>query len=165
MIQIASIPITQDGVRDIDQVTYMIRFVQAGGVFDDKTLTAFHSGSWAKNRISIACMEDGTQYFHDGHHRLLAIWMAGRKVLYDDEVEYFDLTYAQYDEVNFETGWLTPFDLKTEIRTPNVHEFKQKAKAMPRENAEEWVRSNKGLYCHPRNGMYNIEDLAIKIFP
>jgi|SRR5579862_2367371 len=160
MKHIAQIPITQNGVRDLHKLKNMIAFVRSGGIFNDEYLSENHNSDWAKNRISIARLEDGAEYFHDGHHRLLSVWLAGREYLYDDEVEYFDITYAHYHEVNFKTNWLTPFCLKTEIRLPNVHQFKSKVLEMPQNIAEKWVRENRNMFCTLRNGIYYVSDLV-----
>jgi len=159
-VKIESIPVTQNGVRDRNQVHEMAAYARQGGVFDDARLIAYHTGSWPRQRITIACLEDGSRFFHDGHHRLLAIHLGGRDFLYEEEVDYFDITYAQYHEVNFETGWLTPYCVRTELRTPNVHEFKQHARALPPECAEPWIRANRHLYCVPRAGLNTVADLA-----
>ena len=160
MIRIDDKPITQNGVRDRAQVLDMADYVRSGGIFDDERLRAYPSGEWAKNRISIARLEDGSEYFHDGHHRLLGILLGGRNFLYPQEIEYFDIAYEQYHEIRFDIGWLTPFCVRTEVRLADVHPFKQYVRTLDREHAEAWVRSHRHLYCAPRQGLHTIFDLA-----
>ena len=161
MIELNEVLVTQNGVRSIAQVCKMIEFVRTGGVFDLECLRRNHTSDWRMNLILITRLEDGSKFLHDGHHRALSIFLAGRDHFKPEEVEYLDdLSLEKYQEVNLKTGWLTPFCLKTEVRKPDVEDFKRQARQRPDSEIETWVRSRRELFCQPRAGINTVADLA-----
>lgn len=69
-------------------------------------------------------------YIHDGHHRLVAMYLEGVKELTENDYEIRDVTYEHYKEINFDVGWVTPFDLRTEVRRADFFDFKNEVMSM-----------------------------------
>lgn len=114
--------------------------------------------------IEIARMEDGKLFIHNGHHRCVAI--AGtRKRDYLDENEYYvkEQTYSLYNSINFDVGYVTPHDIKTEIRVPDLKNYKTFMQNVideyGYEMAEGIIAISKPLYANPRK-LYDVYDLA-----
>lgn len=85
-------------------------------------------GSWrlARPLIKVARFEDGALYLHDGHHRCVATWRAGRHTLLEDEFVVEDWTYADWTAVNVAGKWVTPFDPRIEVRATDLTRFRQR---------------------------------------
>ncbi len=69
-MQISEIAMSQRKLRAVEQLAGMIRTLNEGGSFP---------------RITLLRDEAGVIQVGDGHHRLSAIWLSGRKVLREDE--------------------------------------------------------------------------------
>ena len=165
-MDIRPLRVTQERLRKPDQLEKMIDHVRQGGDWTRDTLTRFSrslpSGKPRKTSlIIITRFEDGERYVHDGHHRVVATLKAGRDRLLDGEVKEREFTYAQYMEVNFSAGWITPFDPRTEVRLPDFGPFKQAVKRLAPDEVMEYVRGNRHLYCKPRK-ILTVEELAEK---
>lgn len=118
--------------------------------------------------------EDAKVYIHDGHHRCLAMILAGHTYLLDDEFnqDYMltEFRYTDYARINIKRGFLTPFDPRTETRLPDFkqykEEFAQKFSQIafapnPEEIMQGWAIANKMKYAKPRH-IYTLEELKRK---
>lgn len=124
MIDIDDLTVTQSGFRHPSQIQNMVELISVGGKFDLPTLEKYSSGKDIR-LINISRFEDGRLFIHDGHHRVAAVYLGGRKYLYDDEYVIKDWTYSEYLEINFEKKWVTPFDPRTEVRVPDYGDYKK----------------------------------------
>lgn len=85
--------------------------------------------------------EDGRIAIRDGHHRLQVLAALGRTHLsVPDEIRLENLTYAQYREVDFSQGWVTPFDPRTEVRLAQLGGFKKLIQLLRQSLSDEDVR-------------------------
>lgn len=124
MIQIDELTVMQSGFRNPDQIKEMISHVADGGVFDNKSLLNYSNGKKIKP-ISLVRFEDDRVFIHDGHHRVAAVYLGGRKYLSYDEYEIKNFKYEDYLAINLSVGWITPFDPRTEVRIPDYSSFKE----------------------------------------
>jgi hypothetical protein len=69
-------------------------------------------------------MEDGKYYLNDGHHRMTAAF-AMKLPIEAIEFRIMEMTYAKMTEINWEDGWLTPYDPRTHVRQHNFMWFKK----------------------------------------
>jgi hypothetical protein len=112
MIKLDELIILQDGLRKIEQVKEMIDFVKAGGFYTEQALKDYAAkfpGEY-NTLIAISQFPDKDKYVHDGHHRLVSIYLGGRDYIRDDEYELTQWTFEQYTNCNHELGFWTPFD-------------------------------------------------------
>lgn len=154
---------THNSLRDVDSLLSMIDFVQNGNVFSIDKVRQFQSERvTSSNLIVINKFEDGNLYIHDGHHRVTAIFLAGRLNLCDSEFKITQMTYEQYAQVNWDMGYHTPFDPRTEVRKPDFHSFKSLVKDLvlrDKSLAFEYIKSRADLYKEPRL-LWTIEEMA-----
>lgn len=159
--------ITQEGLRNCDQLDKMIEWVRNGGFWTKDVLLAWnkaHEGR-SSHLIQVSRFEDGTEYLHDGHHRAVATWLGGRHYLRPDEYQSTDWLYSDYIEANLKNGWFTPFNPCKEVRVPNFCGFKTQAQALLSEGEDkslDFIRANKSLYAAPRT-MLRIRELAATV--
>jgi hypothetical protein len=106
----------------------MMNYVKEGGFFSLDVIGKF--GGKDKQLISIAQLPDNQEYIHNGHHRVLAIYLAGREYIRDDEYVNVSRTYGQYMTCNFDSDYLTPFDPRKYTRIPDFSEFKAEIRDM-----------------------------------
>ena len=142
----------QDGFRrSTKTVQAMIRFVAEGGKYDADTLAARPSGR-AKLMV-INRFEDGRFCVHDGLHRAASIFL-GRPsgLLTESEYEIQEFTYDQYNEINLEAKYFTPFDPRTEVRVADLSSFKNRINRLTNSNVDPtgFILENKSLYAHAR---------------
>ena len=104
--------------------------------------------------ISITEFEDYQLFIHDGHHRAGSILVAGRDYLRGDEYTITKMRYTQYDEINFDVNFVTPFVPSLEVRLSNFADFKNTAVRLFRNDephrAVWYIRNNRHLYCKTR---------------
>lgn len=136
MIEINELTVTQEGFRNEDQITSMVDFVAKGGVFNSMRLYE-HSNGKDTRKINLVRFEDGRLYIHDGHHRVAAVYLGNRDILFDEEYEITSWTYAQYIEIKFEKRWITPFDPRSEVRVCDYEKYKNHIWWMHSEHGEE----------------------------
>jgi len=141
----------QDALRE--DVDTMVEFVRAGSIFSQEVICSYLHRPNA-NLIGITRFEDGRYYLHDGHHRVAAIWLSGvRDFLYEEEFFVKELTYARYMKHNFETGWVTPFDPRTQVRVSDFGAFKDYVWDLYSRNpadAAGYILQNQHQYTLPR---------------
>lgn len=166
-ISILDIFVTQVGLRNEAQLEKMIDFAKNGGYFTKFSIEVFNKnnpGTQSGWPIKISRFEDGKLFCADGHHRLAAIAMSGRLHLEPDEYEIQDWKYSDYTDINFDCKWVTPLDLRTEIRISDYAPFKSRAYellSISEVEAIEFIRGNKSMYIVPRN-MNSIYDLLVR---
>lgn len=159
--------VMQSGLRNIDQIEGMIDFVEKGGFWTNEVLKhyALENNRKVCPLIEIVCFPNNQYMIHDGTHRSVSIYLAGRNYLRFDEYLVKKWTYQNYLEISFENNWVTPFDPRTEIKIADIGEFKKKALEISKISLEEsinFIRNNKDLYIVPRT-VHFIEDLVRKI--
>lgn len=117
--------VTQNGLRNISQLGAMTSYISAGGKFTHESLLTFaHCKNLSVAPLIHIARVDYKYYIHDGHHRILALFRAGRNYLKSDEYEVADYTHSEYAELGLARGWYTPFDLINECRLPNFKDYK-----------------------------------------
>jgi len=126
--------VTQYGVRyDRERLKNMAKYVANGNKFD---LAAIRSYSKKPNPplITLVKYPDYNLYIWDGHHRALAIYLGGRKVILPEEYKILpNLTYEHSMMPVFEEGYVTPFDPRKELRLADFGPFKQEMLAMTKD--------------------------------
>lgn len=75
--------------------------------------------------ISLAQTEDKKLYIWNGHHRLASLWDSGVRELEDDKFDIRKRTYKDLTSINFEIGFVTPFDPRWECRLSEFWSFKE----------------------------------------
>lgn len=104
------------------------------------------------------------KYLWDGHHRVVAIWLGGRDVLYPSEcLIVSNSTYELTSKIRWHLGFVTPFDPRIEVRSSNFAPFKANVLSLSmsgrRKEAEEHVLASRAVYCSPRT-VHTVEQLA-----
>lgn len=101
-------------------------------------------------------LKQGTNYYkyyiHDGHHRIYAAYLCGIKELMTCEYSIQDMSYAMYQDLAPQVGWVTPLDIRTHVRKPDFYAFKNEA-LVKYNNNEAWrqyVNDNTSMYLEPR---------------
>jgi hypothetical protein len=133
----------------------MIEFVKNGGFWTLDILTKFAKEKGIKNPplMEIVRFPDDKYMIHDGHHRLVSIYLGGREFIRSDEYVQKEWDYSDYLKINFKNGWVTPFNPIDEIRLPDIYGFKHAAIDLSKVNEAEaikYILSNKQLYAKPR---------------
>jgi len=150
-LEIDTILPTQCGLRNYGQVAAMVTFVREDGFF---TADKLRSHSAYDSLMSIRRFEDNSLFLHDGHHRMLAIWLAGRNFIRTDEFELTTWQYKDYTASNIEAGFLTPFHPQKEVRRAEFHSFREEAREIAKVSAEEaiaFIEKNRDRYCQHRD--------------
>ena len=80
MQQIEELFVSQRKLRNVDQLAQMINSIE-----NDECLP----------RIEILIDEFGNSQVNDGHHRLVAYWLSGRRILHDGEYLLIDSDRAR----------------------------------------------------------------------
>jgi len=102
--------------------------------------------------ILIACFSPENQlYIWDGHHRVIAIYLGGRSEIYPEEYCILNITFELTKKVNFETGYVTPFDPQTEIRLAEFGLFKQQVHDMLHVEKNQKRKLLNIFYNHEKN--------------
>ena len=116
-MKLKDLVVTQESLRNEQQICAMIEFIKDGGKFSENTLEKFARDE-DLGRVSplmqLSLFEDGVYYLHDGHHRAISIFLAGREKLFLDEYEVTEWTYQDYLDVVF----LHPPDPKSALEGP-----------------------------------------------
>lgn len=164
MLSIDNLLVMQNGMRNLNQIPGMIDFVKSGGIWNSEALESYAKkhGLRVAPLMEIARFPDGKLMIHDGHHRGISVVLGGRKFIYPEEFVIVDWAYEDYVEINFDKRWVTPFDPRNFLRTPDIHVFKNKALDIAktsREQAEKFIRENQNIYVVDRKINY-IKELA-----
>lgn len=155
-MKISKLRVTQCGLRNVQQIKRMTKFVLGDGRFNEESLDAYfvaNPTSYKSPIISIARFPDGELFIADGHHRIMAIKIAGREFLYEDEFQVKDWSYEEYKEINFEENWVTPFDPRTHFRYPDFLQFKNAVKeqlVISKEAATAYILAHKDEYMEKK---------------
>jgi hypothetical protein len=160
-IDLGKLLVSQEELRDVQQVVGMVRHVYNHGLWTQEVLDKF-SPDGSNKLIAVTRFPDDKLLLHDGHHRLFATLLAGRRVLMPEEYVLTDRQYADYLEINFKTGWLTPFCPMKEIRIADFINFKREAAAIVainEERAKSFIVANRQRYVRLRT-LHTLEDLV-----
>ena len=162
---------TQNDVRRVERLLDMAIYVRNKGYFNREALNAH-----ALERLTPEQREQGVQpreapliqiyrltdptgvdpkrcYVHDGHHRVTAVCLGGRRYLRKDEYELHDWTYEDYMQINFDYMYVTPYDPRIECRLPDTCSFKREARRLAeqdKEAATAFILANADKYRCPR---------------
>lgn len=164
MIYLKDILVTQNGLRNINQIKPMIKYVKDGGKFDKGSMDGYfikHPKAHNGPVIQLAKFPDGKLFIADGHHRMFAILLAGRDFLYDNEYTVVNWTYESYVDVNFTQKWVTPFDPRLELRFFDFLAFKTQVYSCLKRSeqaAVDYILNNRHLYVMDRKNINTIED-------
>jgi hypothetical protein len=163
-LQLDTLGIMHDEIRHKQQVVEMSWLVR-NGLFWTRDVLRTHADkhhTLVPRPIAIARFPDGRMMIRDGHHRCLATYIGGRAYLRHDEYTVETYTYEMYAEINFEVGFVTPFDPRTEVRVPDFTAFRQEVFQLYARNPEEavaFIRQNKSRYARPHTRS-NLAQLA-----
>jgi hypothetical protein len=166
VLSLNQLVVTQNRLRNTSQLERMKEFAWRCGRFTHDALLAYAvaRGIKVSPLIHIArIVDDGSLLVHDGHHRTVAVWRGGRRFLDPEEYIIAEYTYQQYIDVNFDRGWYTPFDPRTECRLPDFKEFKESVRRLHYLNmpnvAGSYVRARPQAYKEARR-ITTIEQLS-----
>jgi hypothetical protein len=168
-IEVSDILVTQSNIRNRYQIPNMIRFVRAGGIFDEDSLGSYaicNALDKVSPLVEIARFEDGVMAIHNGHHRAISIFLGrNNRKIYNDEFFIRDWKYTDYMDVVL-PHWITPFDIREEIRLPDLAEWKDEVKEFYKLYGEkrtiEYILNNKEKYVSPRY-FYTLGDMISKL--
>ncbi|RDJ35090.1 MAG: hypothetical protein DWQ19_09655 [Crenarchaeota archaeon] len=155
-IGLDELTVLQDSLRHFSQMDGMVDFVSRGNFWTQDKLNDFATerGLLRCPLIEIASFPDGRLMLHDGHHRAVATNLAGRDFFRSSEFVLKHWDYENYLNVNFDNKWVTPLNIKSEIRVADIGDFKKQALDVLANNGEEeaykFIRENKKLYAKPR---------------
>lgn len=165
-IDIAALIPMQDGFRrSIHTLRKMLEFVRQGGMYDPDTLRCRESGRMAP--VVLNRFEDGKIYIHDGVHRAATI-LAGREgaVLQAEEYRIDSYSYREYDEINIDAGYLTPFDPRQEVRVADLRRFQSRVRKVIESGRDlkQFILDHRQLYARPRQPYHASLDLMVRHF-
>lgn len=149
--------VLQDGLRlSLGEMAAMHSFVCNGGVFNEESLRKHNP--LRHSLIALTETDDGELWIRDGYHRIYILSYYGRPLQQD---EYFieKRTYDEFQTINLDRTWVTPFDPRKEIRRSNFFDFKQEAMRMVSEGKDptEFILQNRSRYCVARDGQADFE--------
>jgi hypothetical protein len=152
-----ALTVGQHGLRyGVEHMHRMMDFVADGGVWSEGALLR-HPGCprpAALIQVSALPAVGGPMLLiHDGHHRLVATHLAGRDFLHPEEYLLTWWTWEEYRAPNFATGWVTPFDPRTQVRTADFATWKRHILETARRDpplAERLIREQPEAYREPR---------------
>lgn len=150
-MKITDLIVTQCGLRKPKQLKDMVLFVDKGGFFNEESLKEYskRKGLYGASIIKIAKFEDGGLYVEDGHHRIVSIVLSGRDYLREDEYQIVDWEYKDFQDINLECGWVTPYDPRTEFRLAELSDFKYEVRKRLKTSSKcaiNYIRNNEHEY-------------------
>lgn len=160
---------TQRAIRNSRQIETMASFVRKGGVFDRDALDRYADelGLRSGPLVQIERFEDGLMYPRDGHHRLIGMLLGGREHLLSGEYQISERRYSEYEEINLEIGWVTPFDPRIEIRKEDLSDWKRQVLSLSDSASTDavtaFIRANKSAYAEPRANVRHIRDIRLPV--
>jgi hypothetical protein len=118
---------------------------------------------WGNRKVSVVHTEDDLYYLWDGHHIISAAHWAGHETIPASNYTITEMTYKKVMSINFDKGYVTPFNLQTECRLSDFINFKKKILSEIEPNVydinlEIDILLNAKHYKEPRRA-YNIEEL------
>ena len=117
MFEIAKLIPTHNRLRSIDTFEYF------KGKFRNDYITS--EARWVRDDIlSIVKTEDGKFYLWNGHHQVSAAYSIGLRYIPDGFYTMTERTYENVMSINFNVGYVTPFDMRTECRLDNFRPYK-----------------------------------------
>lgn len=171
-LNLTSLKVTQQSLRNPDQVFEMVEFVRQGGVFSIEAIrdyTEMIPGPIPRDIQLIAIVmipgdygkATPPQYFiRNGHHRAVSIFLGGRGFLTPEEYVIENRTWSEFEDIHFLhtdgswMGWVTPLDIRTECRLLEFGEYKHRVREIYEQDgpdtAVDFIRANKKLYCESR---------------
>jgi len=146
---------TQTGIRNRERLKRMLTYAKEGGIFDYSNIKKLDP-NFKHPLINILACEDGKNYVWDGHHRVTAILLSGRKILFPSEYTIMEKQYSQLLCPNLQTCFFTPFDPRSELRLPEFGSFKSKVNQMIDQNKspheiQDFIFHSREKYCTKRN--------------
>eukprot|EP01100_Stratorugosa_tubuloviscum_P006560 TRINITY_DN281_c0_g5_i1.p1 TRINITY_DN281_c0_g5~~TRINITY_DN281_c0_g5_i1.p1 ORF type:complete len:262 (-),score=105.48 TRINITY_DN281_c0_g5_i1:153-938(-) len=175
-VLLSQLIITQRGIRNPESLLQLSRFISMGGRFNKgimnmntniNTNIDMNMYNSNKNLITIYRFEDGKLYLWDGHHRVVALFVAGRLFLHPDEYIIKLGTFKETNSILENENYFTPFDPRFEIRLPEFGAFKQCAfqilKTRGIQGVQQFIKDCRGLYVAKRT-FTNINELTHFIF-
>lgn len=167
---VSDLLVTQDGLRDYEQLKRMIAYVRTGGLFDEETLGSYairHNLSKIAPRIEIARFKDNIMAIHNGHHRVMSIYFGRRdKSLRPSEFFIKNWDYSDYKDIVL-PYWVTPFDVMDELRVHELQDWKEEVRKYHKEHGdkatEHFILTHKHRYAYRRGSIYTVGDLSNRI--
>lgn len=163
---VENLSLMQDGFRrSTKSIEKMVEFVSDGGAYDPTTLSSRKSGRTAP--IVLTRFEDQRLFVHDGLHRVASIFLgreSGR--LFESEFEIQEFTYQEYDEINLQEKYFTPFDPRKEVRVADLANFKTRVSQLIEANKSpiEFIENNRSLYACLRQPFHDSIRSMVKHF-
>jgi len=153
-LSLDTIWITQHKLRKPEQIAGMVKYISDGG-------------SWksdAANPIVINEFPDGLKIIHNGHHRIVSMFLAGKESLISNEFKLTKFHYEDYLNPNISAGFFTPFDPRIEVRLSDFGSYYTEVKAKVRnrisdQEVVEFINLNRGRYAEPRS-LETVADLV-----
>ncbi len=157
-MKINTLGIIQDELRNPSQIADMVQFAKESKLFEH-----------CKPLIELALFEDGSYYIHNGHHRAVAMHLAGRESISSGEYYVKQWTYKDYDDIVFFNedrswrGYVTPFDVRKEARIADLAHHKTTVQMVFALHGEEaarlYIKQTRPLYCYPKR-YFTVKELA-----
>lgn len=149
---------TQEGLRH--HIGDMLRFARVG-IFNKEAIKRHHANSC--KLIQLHKM-GGTIFIHDGHHRIKAIWLSGRTELHPAEYELEQLSLEDYLDINFDCGWVTPYNPHLYLRISDLSSYKESIMKIYRATgpitATSEITSRFSEYTVLRGNILHINDIS-----
>lgn len=150
-LKVSTLGVMQAGYRlSAIAMSSLIEDTRAGAVFDKKRLRS-RDGSTAL--VAVTKFEDGRLMICDGLHRVTAIMVARpTSALLPEEYLIYEMPYDKFLEINFEVGFVTPFDPRFEVRVADWHDFRREVQERLRDGIDPvpFIRQNRSVYASPR---------------
>jgi hypothetical protein len=162
-MRLSELLVGHNTIRHKAGVAGMMKYVLAGGRWNQSSLDAYcdvNGGS--PDIIYIVQFPDGMKMIHDGHHRCLSTYLAGRDALYDNEYIVRKWSYESYLVPNLDREFVTPFDPRTEVRLSDFKAYKGRVLAVARKSPDEalaMIEASRSEYCEPRR-IWSIAEFA-----
>jgi hypothetical protein len=163
MLNIYDLTVTQKNIRNVEQLRDMVKIVKDGGFFTQNCLQKHPHRGDKTPCIEITQFEDGKNFIHDGHHRVVSILLGGRDFIDNTEYRIRKFKYEDYLLPNLITAWWTPFDPRTDVRLSDMTEFKTLIKELidKEESTKivlEKIEQNRHLYLESRDNINTPND-------
>jgi len=169
MLNVNEILVTQKKIRDEEQLILMTQFIQSGGFFTSNCLSKHKSRGKISPVIEITMFEDGRYFLHDGHHRAASILLGGRDFIDTTEYRIRNFKYDDYIHPNLSVDWWTPFDPRTEVRLPDMSEYKALMNKLVDQGASadvvlKTIEDNKALYSEARGDILTLQEFVDEFY-